>query len=158
MPPRAHARAPSRTMTGPPMPYTIHPAADADAAYLPIWAPLLAFNQKTIGDAAGVPFALTLSSPGSTAIAGGLWALSLWGSFYIALLVVPEDARGQGHGSELMRQAEAEARRRACRQMWLDTYAFQAKAFYERLGFQIFGEIEGPAPIFPRSFMQNLLR
>ena len=139
------------------MSYSIHPAQDADAAYMPIWAPLLDFNQKAVGDAAATPFALVISSPERATVAGGLWAMSLWGSFYIALVVVPEDARGLGHGRELMRQAEAEARLRGCRQMWLDTYAFQAKAFYERLGFEAFGQIEGPAPMFPRYFMQKLL-
>jgi len=142
---------------GNPMSYSIHPAPDAEAAYMPIWARLLEFNQKTVGDAAGKPFALLISSTDRTAVAGGLWALSLWGSFYIALVVVPEDARGLGHGRELMRQAEVEARLRGCRQMWLDTYAFQARAFYERLGFQSFGRIEGPEPVFPRYFMQKML-
>lgn len=41
--------------------------------------------------------------------------------------------------------------------MWLDTYAFQARAFYERLGFAVFGQIEGPPPMFPRYFMQKVL-
>jgi GNAT superfamily N-acetyltransferase len=87
------------------MTHTIHPAADPGAAYDAIWAPLLAFNQKSVGDAAGVPFALVIPKPGTDEIAGGLWALSLWGSFTIALVVVPEAARGQGLGRDLMAQA-----------------------------------------------------
>lgn len=83
--------------------------------------------------------------------------MSLWGSFYIALLVVPKDARGQGLGSQLMSMAELEAGDRGCRQMWLDTYAFQARPFYERHGFSVFGQIDGPQPMFPRFFMQKLL-
>ncbi|HEX2592466.1 MAG TPA: GNAT family N-acetyltransferase [Rhizomicrobium sp.] len=139
------------------MSYVITRAADAGAAYMPIWAPLLAFNHNTVGDADGVPFALTITAGDDPAVHGGLWALSLWGSFYIALVVVPADARHHGLGRELMRQAEAEALARGCRQMWLDTYAFQARAFYEQLGFAVFGQIEGPAPMFPRYFMQKLL-
>jgi len=138
-------------------PFEITEAADPDAAYMPIWAPLLQFNQDRVGDAQGEPFALVVTRPGSDEVAGGLWALSLWGSFYIALVVAPEGARGQGLGSALMARAEAEARRRGCRQMWLDTYAFQAAPFYARLGFEEFGRIEGPAPMFPRVFMQKLL-
>ena len=34
--------------------------------------------------------------------------------------------------------------------MVTDTYAFQARTFYERLGFEVFGQIDGPAPMFPR--------
>ena len=132
------------------------PTRVADA-YMPIWAPLLAFNEQTVGDAAGEPFALTITKPGDAEVLGGLWALSLWGSFYIALVIVPEAARSRGLGRRLMAMAETEARRRDCRMVWLDTYAFQARGFYERLGFQSFGQIDGPPPIFPRYFMQKLL-
>ncbi len=41
--------------------------------------------------------------------------------------------------------------------MWLDTYAFQARPFYQRLGFRVFGPIDGPAPVFPRYFMEKRL-
>lgn len=133
----------------------IRGTASPDDAYMPIWAPLLAFNEKTVGNAQGEPFALTITQPDSEAVLGGVWGLSLWGSFYIGLLVAPEGARGQGLGTRLMAQAEAEARSRGCRNLWLDTYAFQARAFYERLGFAVFGQIDGPAPMFPRYFMRK---
>ena len=139
------------------MKLSIHRAAAPDDAYMPIWAPLLAFNQQAVGDAQGQAFALTITSPDDDEILGGLWALSLWGSFYIGLVITPEGARGQGLGTQLMAGAEAEAIARGCRAMWLDTYAFQARAFYERLGFGVFGQIDGPAPMFPRYFMQKLL-
>ena len=133
----------------------IRGTASPDDAYMPIWAPLLAFNQKAVGDAQGLPFALTITQPDSEEVLGGLWGLSLWGSFYIGLVVAPEDARGRGLGTQLMAQAEAEARTRGCRNLWLDTYAFQARAFYERLGFEVFGQIDGPAPMFPRWFLRK---
>ena len=139
------------------MTMTIQQAQRPDDAYMPIWAPLLRFNQDTVGDAQGEAFALTIQSPGADEVLGGLWALSLWGSFYIGLVVTPQAARGQGLGTELMRRAEAEALARGCRTMWLDTYAFQARAFYERLGFTVFGQIDGPAPMFPRYFMSKAL-
>ena len=133
----------------------IRGTARPDDAYLPIWAPLLAFNEKTVGDAQGQPFALTITSPEREDVLGGLWGLSLWGSFYIGLVVTPEGARGQGLGTELMVRAEAEARARGCRNLWLDTYAFQARAFYEGLGFKLFGQLDGPAPMFPRWFLRK---
>jgi GNAT superfamily N-acetyltransferase len=139
------------------MTMTIQQAERPDDAYMPIWAPLLRFNQDTVGNAQGEAFALTILASSSDEVLGGLWALSLWGSFYIGLVVTPETARGQGLGTELMRRAEAEALARGCRMMWLDTYAFQARAFYERLGFTVFGQIDGPAPMFPRYFMSKAL-
>lgn len=39
--------------------------------------------------------------------------------------------------------------------MPLDTQAFQAKPFYERHMFAVFGQIDGPVPYYPRFFMQK---
>src|SRR3990167_5012702 len=125
----ANPRPKGRKFTDIIMKLVIQQADRPDGAYMPIWAPLLAFNQRTVGDAQGLPFALTITEPGDVEVLGGLWGLSLWGSFYIGLVVTPEDARGQGLGSELMGRAEAEAIARGCRHMWLDTYAFQAQPF-----------------------------
>lgn len=143
-------------MPSAPSPLTIE-AADPDAAYGPILDRLLAYNATVMGEAGGTPFALVVRDPDSGEIAGGLWALSLWGSFYIALIVAPDGARGQGLGGGMMARAEAEARRQGCREMWLDTFAFQARPFYERLGFSVFGQLDGPAPAFPRWFMRKAL-
>ena len=100
---------------------------------------------------------LTIKAPGSDEMLGGLVAVSFWGSFYVSDVVVPETARGQGLGSELMRQAEQAARARGCRHMWLDTFEFQARPFYERLGFEVFGRLDGLEPFFPRYFMKKSL-
>jgi GNAT superfamily N-acetyltransferase len=131
--------------------------ADPDAAHEPILQLLLAFNREHADGADGATFALTITDGEDPTVRGGLWAHSLWGSFYVSMIVVAAEARGRGFGLELMRQAEAEARTQGCRQMWLDTFAFQARPFYERLGFEVFGQIDGPAPMFPRYFMQKRL-
>ena len=122
-----------------------------------IGALLSQFNDKAVGPPAGEPFVLTIKTPGSHEILGGLRAVSYWGSFYVTDVVAPEAARGQGLGSELMRQAEQEARARGCRHIWLDTYDFQARPFYERLGYEVFGRLDGLAPFFPRYFLKKIL-
>ena len=88
---------------------------------------------------------------------GGLWAQSLFGGFHIDMIVVDEGHRGLGFGRSLMDAAEAEARRRHCHMMWLDTFEFQARPFYERLGFTVSGTLEGPPPIYPRYIMSKAL-
>jgi GNAT superfamily N-acetyltransferase len=121
----------------------------------------LAVLRASTGQQVGPPdnhdFALLVTAPGDETVLGGLWAQSRWGAFYIDMIVAPEALRRTGLGTELMTRAEAEARRRGCHLMWLDTYAFQARPFYERLGFTVFAEMEGPAPYYPRWFMRKTL-
>jgi ribosomal protein S18 acetylase RimI-like enzyme len=54
-----------------------------------------------------------------------------------------------------MNEAEAEAIHRGCRGAWLDTFSFQARGFYERLGYSIFGTIENFPPGHRRFFLKK---
>src|ERR1700675_4275578 len=119
---------------------------DPKAAGREIGELLYRFNVEAVGKSASEPFVLTIKAPGSDEILGGLVAVSYWGSFFISDVLSPETARGQGLGLELMRQGEQEARARNCRHMWLTTYEFQARPFYERLGFEVFGRLDGLEP------------
>ena len=47
-----------------------------------------------------------------------------------------EDLRGQGIGSQLLQQAESEAKKRNCRFAFVNTYQFQAPAFYQKHGYK----------------------
>ena len=123
------------------------------AAYQELWEVLKAFNVAAIGHCENYPYAVLLRDPETHAVVGGVWGRSVWDSFYVDMLVAPEGHRGAGHGGSLMAQVEAEARSRGCHTMWLDTFAFQARPFYEKLGFRVFGQIDGPRPMFPRYFM-----
>src|SRR5450432_784898 len=127
-------------------------------AFQKMWSPLLAFNENAVGNAKSHTLAILLKDPTMEDIIGGLWARSLWGSLFIDILFVPEVLRGNGIGTTLLQQAETEATRRGCRDMWTETYAFQARLFYEKLGFAVFGCLDGPAPIFPRFFLKKSLR
>jgi GNAT superfamily N-acetyltransferase len=122
-----------------------------------MWAPLLKFNEDAVGNATARTIAVLLKDHIRDELIRGLWARSLWGSMYIDMMFVPVSLRGTGIGTSLLRQAEHEATRRGCREMWTDTFAFQARSFYEKFGFTVFGRLDGPAPIFPRFFLKKAL-
>lgn len=54
----------------------------------------------------------------------------------IEYLFVKEELRGQGIGSQLLQQVESEAKKRNCRYVFVNTYQFQAPAFYQKYGYQ----------------------
>ncbi|WP_210484621.1 GNAT family N-acetyltransferase [Microvirga antarctica] len=126
-------------------------------AYQALLSALRSYTAGRVGPPDNHDFAILIGDPDCGDPVGGLWAQSRWGGFHIDMLVVPESMRRQGIGSGLLQRAEAEARRRSCLHLWLETYAFQARPFYERHGFSVFGQIDGPAPIYPRYFMTKPL-
>ena len=56
-----------------------------------------------------------------------------------------------------MHEAEAEAVRRGCASAYLDTFDFQARPFYERLGYQLFGQLDDFPPGGSRYFLRKRL-
>lgn len=108
----------------------------------PIHRGLIEFNRESIGRPAGwQPFALNLVDDNGEKI-GGLegWTTHDW--LFIGAFFVPTSLRGTGLGRQLMARAEAFARERDCVGIWLDTFAFQAPGFYEKLGFTQFASID----------------
>lgn len=76
---------------------------------------------------------------------------------YIELLVILPEARRQRLGTRMMREAEQIARDRGCISMWLDTFSFQARGFYEKLGFHVFGTLPDQPPGAHRHVMLKRL-
>ena len=69
-------------------------------------------------------------------IMAGLVAETFGNWLEIEYLFVKEDLRGQGIGSQLLQQAESEAKKRNCRFAFVNTYQFQAPAFYKKQGYK----------------------
>ena len=69
-------------------------------------------------------------------IMAGLVAETFGNWLDIEYLFVKEDLRGQGIGSKLLQQAESEAKNRNCRYVFVNTYQFQAPAFYQKYGYK----------------------
>jgi GNAT superfamily N-acetyltransferase len=135
------------------MPHTIELSETADDILRnAIARPLIAYNRQQTGIADQRPLALVIRNDDGE-VTGGLWGRTGYGWLFVELLVVPESLRGQGIGAELLRRAEAEAVSRGCRSAWLDTFEFQARGFYERLGYRCFGELANYPVGFARYFM-----
>ena len=88
-------------------------------------------------------------------IVGGLNGYTHWGWLFIRHLWVAESLRGQGYGRQLVALAEREAVRRGCRSAHLDTFDFQAPGFYQKLGYRVFGALEGYPAGHTRYFLQK---
>jgi len=136
------------------MEFTLHLSDVADEEVRrAIAAPLVRFNESRSGPSGNRPLVIELRDA-SGAIAGGLWGSTAYGWLFTQLLVVPEQSRGQGLGRRLMSMAEGEALKRGCHAAWLDTFEFQARAFYEQIGYSCFAEL----PDYPKGSSRYFLR
>jgi GNAT superfamily N-acetyltransferase len=115
------------------------PASDADLNT--VFEGLRAHNEARVGDPGYSPLHVLLRDDEGV-VRGGLAGDVYLGWLFVRYLWVAEEHRGGGYGERLLREAEDEARSRGCHAVWLDTFSFQAPAFYRRLGFQEFGRLD----------------
>ena len=115
------------------------------ADFRTIFRALDEFNARVIGHARVSPLAVLLRDESGTVV-GGLWGRTNYSWLTIEMLYVPAPLRGRGVGSALVRRAEAAGRQRGYIGINVDTFDFQARAFYERLGFVVFGVHEDLPP------------
>ena len=121
-----------------------------------IVAPLVEYNASQAGPSQNRPIIVVVRDHANTVI-GGLWGHTGYEWLFTQLLVVPVGLRGRGIGTEIMQLAEREAVLRGCHGAWLDTFEFQARGFYERIGYKCFGELPNYPNGFSRFFMQKAL-
>lgn len=90
-------------------------------------------------------------------IVGGVIGLIYWDWFHLDLMWVKEELRGHGLGRQLLEACEEEARRRGAKNVFLDTFSFQAPEFYKKYGYHVFGELPGFPAGHSRFFMTKEL-
>lgn len=117
---------------------------------------LLLFNEARIGPAHEQPVTLVVRDPEGEVVAG-LLGVTRWTWLYVAKLWVAESERGSGLGSRLMRRAEEIARERGCVAAMLDTFEFQARPFYERMGYVLYGTLEDYPPGYRQHYLWKTL-
>lgn len=79
-------------------------------------------------------------------VIGGVVGHVAWGWLYLDRVWVRADHRGRGHGAALMAAAEAIAREAGCAGVHLDTFGDDALPFYLRLGYEVWGTLDGLPP------------
>ncbi len=75
-------------------------------------------------------------------IAGINTTMYLWHCLFVDTLWVREDYRKAGLGTLLMQAIEKEAKEQGCYLAHVDTFDFQARGFYEKNGYTLFGTLE----------------
>ncbi|SUE45036.1 GNAT family N-acetyltransferase [Roseomonas gilardii] len=118
---------------------------------------LIAFNTERAGPLEMRPLAVILRDPGTGQPLGGLIGRTARDWFFVEMFHLPEEARGRGTGRRILIAAEEEAVRRGCRYAWLDTFSFQARGFYEKLGYSVFGTLEDYPAGHSRYFLRKTL-
>ena len=113
---------------------------------------LALYNVAVTGHAYYSPLAIFLRDE-RDALLGGVTG-HVWGGWLdIALLWVTEPLRGKGYGRKLLDAAEAEARSQGCTGIHLTTFSFQARPFYEHLGYQTVADV----PDYPAGHTYHVL-
>lgn len=116
---------------------------------------MMAENEVKAGQPASPSSITILIRDSDDAVVGGLWGEVRWQWLTLGTLFVPEELRGQGFGRRLVLDAEDQARARGSVGGYTDTYSFQARGFYERLGYSVFGHLEGYPPHHGRYFLSK---
>jgi GNAT superfamily N-acetyltransferase len=106
------------------------------------------------GDSYYSPLAIFLRDERGAELGGALG--HVWGGWldHLASLWVTEPLRGQGYGRKLLEAAEDEARAQRCRGVFLTTFSFQARPFYERFGYEVIADL----PDYPAGHTYHVLK
>lgn len=99
-------------------------------------------NRQQIGDYTYAKLAV-LARGADGELLGGAEGDLLWDWLHIQTLWVRPELQGHGVGSALLARLEAAAEARGVARFHLETTSFQARAFYERHGYAVFGVLEG---------------
>jgi len=114
------------------------------------------YNTQQAGDDQGKNLCFVLRSSDQK-IVGGVIGATYWDWLYINLMWITEELRGRGYGQQLLMLAEEEGRKRGAKQVYLDTFSFQAPGFYKKYGYEVFGKLHDFPPGHQRYFLTKQL-
>lgn len=80
-----------------------------------------------------------------------------WGILFISLFFVEEQYRSRGYGSRLLSHVEKIAKENGCYLAHTDTLEFQAKNFYLKHGYEVFGILDDCPRGYKRFYLKKHL-
>jgi GNAT superfamily N-acetyltransferase len=102
---------------------------------------LVAYNRSQIGRRKWKNIAITVRNDAGE-IVGGVTGEAWADWLFVQLLWLDEAYRGNDHASRAMDALEDEARAFGARHAYVDTFSFQARPFYEKRGYRVFGALD----------------
>ena len=91
-------------------------------------------------------------------VAGIVARMYCWNVVYVDTLWVDSSYRGKKLGSLLLEEVENDAKSKGAKLIHLDTFDFQAKEFYEKQGYIVFGILENCPEKHYRYYLKKVLR
>lgn len=117
---------------------------------------LSAFNRRVAATTDPAPVNVTVRDDDGK-IVGGIVARVWMEALYISLVWLDDGLRGTGQGKTMMALVEKRARELGAKHVWLNTLSWQARPFYEALGYTCFGDMPISGGKHRRYFMQKSL-
>lgn len=141
------------------MMYEIVNCIDNDAEY--ICDKLVEYNLSQIPKTQEIDFMninKKIINENNDVIAGCVAKMYCWKVIYIDILWVDEKYRGYGFGKKLLNEIERVALEEGCSLIHLDTFDFQAKDFYIKQGYEMFGILEDCPENHCRYYLKKKLK
>jgi GNAT superfamily N-acetyltransferase len=120
---------------------------------------LVAFNRENVQFQQSedwIDLSYVLKDETGEAIAGINATLYCWNILYVDILYVEDSYRSKGYGKLLLERAESESKKLGGYMSHLDTFDWQAKEFYEHLGYEVFGILENCPRGHNRYYMKKV--
>lgn len=138
--------------------FTIDTALEKESDYID--DEIVKFNSKKVTFTQDNPFEKInyVAKSDQSKIVGGINSvLYCWKILYIDILWVNDSYRTQGIGSHLIKKVEEVAKQKGCHLIHLDTFDWQAKEFYLKHGYEIFGVLDDCPKGHKRFYMKKII-
>jgi GNAT superfamily N-acetyltransferase len=105
-----------------------------------LWDGLSRYNLQHAGGSGYRQFLVALRSDKGKLV-GGILADCYWSWMFIKAFWIDGRLRRKGYGEQIIAMAEERGRKLGATQVWLDTFSWQARPFYEKQGYRLFGQL-----------------